>query len=71
MVNKKMMLSKKMQGIIMISLGSVLFLAIVGNAFFKVFFAIVGIFLVSYGLHLMNKPGLTEYAQRLFNSLKS
>jgi hypothetical protein len=65
------MINKKMQGMIMLGLGTVLFLVIVDHAFFRVFSAFVSILLISYGLHLIGKPGLPEYAQRLFNIFKS
>lgn len=65
------MISKRMQGVIMVTVGSALFLAVVGYAFFKVLFALAGLFLISYGLHLLNKPSMVEYAQRFFNKLKS
>lgn len=65
------MISKKMQGMIMVGLGAILFVFIVDRAFFKVVSAVVSILLVHYGLHLMGKPGLLEYAQRVFNVFKS
>lgn len=65
------MISRTMQGAIMVTVGSGLFIAVVGYAFFKVLFALMGLFLVSYGLHLLNKPSIVEYAQKMFNALKS
>lgn len=65
------MISRRMQGMIMVTVGTGLCIAVVGYAFFKVLFALVGLFLVSYGLHLLNKPSIVEYVQRFFNNLKS
>ena len=64
------MLDKRTRGMLYIGLGAVLFLLAVGGWLLRIGVAVVGLYLINYGLSMRGMPPLTFHIIRFFDSTR-